>query len=219
MWNVTEGQGRRRWEAAGRPIVPSVVVDGTLVPILHVSQLAAAIGVGHDAVVDPTPLAWDIVSLLDAWCEHLPALSFEELIEPTASRGRSLRNLTVNAFHPIELLPAAWTSGRFDWDPDGDDEREARLEDADAVIGYARPIAASWTAFVLEVEDRLAEEDPAIASPRGEVTYSTLLASQRWHAAFHYRQLVEHLAPRGKALSGTLRVEALAGLDLPIEIW
>jgi hypothetical protein len=199
--------------------VPSAIVDGALVPILHVSQLAAAIGVSREAGGDPVALAWDIVSVLDAWCEHLPALSFGELIEATPSRERSLRNLTVNTFHPIELLPAAWATGRFDWDPDGDDQREARLREVDAVVGYARPIAASWTAFVLEVEHRLADDDPTVASPRGDVSYSTLLASQRWHAAFHYRQLVEHLAPRGKAVPGTLRVEALAGLELPAEIW
>ena len=34
---------------------------------------------------------------------------------------RSLRNLTVNVFHPFELLPTAFDEGRFDWDPDLDD--------------------------------------------------------------------------------------------------
>src|SRR5260221_4490387 len=39
-----DGEGARRWEAAGRPIVPSLVIDGSPRPILHVSQLAAWLG-------------------------------------------------------------------------------------------------------------------------------------------------------------------------------
>lgn len=189
-------------------------------PLLHVSQLASALGLRSSrSEVGSTALAWDIASILDSWCDHLRTLSFGEMVEPTPSRGRSLRNLTVNTFHPIELLPVAWTDGRFDWDPDGDEEREQALRDARAVVDHAARVAGSWSAFLLEHGDEMGAADPVVSSPRGDVTYSALLASQRWHAAYHYRQLLDVLAGRDKALAGTLRLEALADLDLPAEVF
>ena len=81
---------------------------------------------------------WDIAAILRAWCDHLQEAGFELVLEPTPSRGRTLRNLTVNVFHPLELLAGAGETGRFDWDPDLDEERERRLADAPALNAYAR---------------------------------------------------------------------------------
>jgi len=42
--NISEPHGNARWAAAGRPTVPSLLADGVARPILHVSQLAALLG-------------------------------------------------------------------------------------------------------------------------------------------------------------------------------
>jgi len=195
------------------------VLDGAVQPILHVSQLATALGLPAPAGATGPAAAWDLVGILDAWCRHLPSADWALLVAPTPSRGRSLRNLTVNTFHPIELLPGAWRTGAFDWDPEGDDERERALGDTDAVRSYAGRIAAGWNDFVLQVDNGLEERDPRVSSPRGEVPFSGVLASQRWHAAYHYRQVVEFLRLQDRALSDVLAVERLAAVGLPAEIY
>lgn len=163
--------------------------------------------------------AWDAVALLRAWLEHLRLLDWPLLVKPTPSRGRTLRELTVNVFHPFELLPAAWESGEFDWHPGRDAEREARLDSADAVRGFAQRAYDGWNVFLLETGDELDARDPAVASPRGTVAYSTLLTAQRWHAAFHYRQLRVFLEREGIETVDVLALEALGDLGLPAEVF
>lgn len=182
------------------------------------SQIAAALGLERADGSDPTALAWDISAILDAWAQHLDGLETQPVTAPTPSRGRSLRNLTVNTFHPIELLPAACERGVFPWNPDGDDDRERLLIDAAAVQAYAGRIAGLWAAFVLGAAGHL-EADLPVESPRGEVTVANLLASQRWHAAYHYRQLVAFLEASGRPPAGALIVEQLPGLGLPPEVF
>jgi hypothetical protein len=164
-------------------------------------------------------VAWDLVSILHAWRRHLTRLDWDAVIAPTPSRGRSLRNLTVNTFHPVDLLPAAWATGTFDWDPDRDEEREQALADVPALCSYAARIAGEWSNFVLETGDALGERGPIVSSPRGDLAFSDLLASQRWHAAYHYRQLVECLGARGVALDGAVAVEQLAEIGLPADVF
>jgi hypothetical protein len=112
------------------------------------------------------------------------------LTAPTQSRGRTLRNLTVNVFCPFELLPAAWATGEFPWEPERDDEQERALGD---VVAYADSIFAAWTSFVLE----FGGGDTTVTSPRGEISFSALLESQRDHVAFHLAQLVAFLGEQG----------------------
>jgi hypothetical protein len=181
---------------AGRPIVPSVVIDGTATPVLHVSQLAAALGLPAPPCSEPSRLAWETLPLLRAWLDRLRPLGDESLSAPTESRGRSPRNLTVNVFHPFELLPDAWESGQFPWEPERDDEREQALPRPSDVVAYAEGILADWTAFVLEHDDELGRRDPVVSSPRGDVRFSALLDSQLAHVAFHHDQLVAFLRSR-----------------------
>ena len=141
-------------------------------------------------------LAWDATGVLDAWLELIRPLDFATLTLPTPSRGRSLRNLTVNVFHPFELLPLAFEEGRFEWDPTLDDVREAPLEDAAAVAAYASDCFVTWHDWLLEHDGELGMRDPDVDSPRGTVTYRNLLASQRWHAAFHHGEAVTFLESR-----------------------
>jgi len=177
------------------------------------------LGLDAPAQLEVSRLAWDTAAVLDAWLSLVRQLDFETLTAPTPSRGRSLRNLTVNVFHPIELLPVAFDEGRFDWDPTLDDDREAPLDDATAVVGYASDRYVTWQDWLLEREADLLARDPEVDSPRGRVTYRNLLASQRWHAAFHYRQLGAFLESHGHDLGGALPLASLGDLDLPAQIF
>jgi len=116
----------------------------------------------------------------------------------------------VNAFHPVELLAAAWEKGRFDWDPELDEERERALTDGRALTAYAERATAAWHDFLLGAGD--APGDRPIATSRGELGFSELVRSQRWHAAYHYRQLVEFLRSRGVTVRGSARLAADIGL-------
>ncbi len=179
--------------------------------MLHVSQLATALGLPWQAPLPAEALAWDTVALLEAWAGGVAALDTEALLAPTPSRGRSLRNLTVNVHHPFELLPEAWAGGSFPWDPDRDGEREERLADAGAVHAYAAGITTRWAAFVAANGPGLGTHDPVVASPRGHARFSVLLDGQRWHAAFHLRQL-EHV-------TGARLLPSLGALALPTDVF
>lgn len=217
--NICEPDGGARWADTGRPIVPCLLVGGVASPILHVSQLAATLGLESPANLEVTRLAWDAAAVLDAWLKLIRPLDQETLTAPTPSRGRSLRNLTVNVFHPFELLPTAFETGRFDWDPTLDEDREASLQDAAAVVAYASDRHLAWQDWLRESESDLLARDPDITSPRGCVTFGNLLDSQRWHAAFHYRQLLAVLDGRGYDLTAARSLGSLDGLRLPAEIF
>ncbi len=110
--NIRDGaDGLQRWEAAGRPAVPALAVDDAVTTILHRSQIGALLGLETPDEGEVAALARDCGALLDAWTEHLGGLPFALLVAPTPSRGRSIRNLTVNVFHPFELLPGAPATG------------------------------------------------------------------------------------------------------------
>jgi hypothetical protein len=184
---------------AGRPLVPAIVVDGKTMPLLHVSQLAAALGL---AAPDPSPasrLALQTVPILESWLHSVRTLDFELLTAPTASRGRSLRNLTVNVFHPFELMPAAWDTSAFPWDPERDDEREALLTSTADVAAFAERALIEWTGFVRAEGSALDARDPLVSTPRGEVSFSALVDSQLRHAQFHHDQLGELIRDRADA--------------------
>jgi hypothetical protein len=209
-WNTAEPDGAARWTAVGRPALPAVAVDGAVTPLFHLSQLAAALGMSFGDGAAWAAAGWDIATILRAWASHLGELDFELALEPTPSRGRTLRNLTVNAFHPIELLVEAWETGRFDWNPDLDGERERVLAEGAALAAYAERIGGTWHDFLLASGD--SPGDKAVATSRGELAFADLVASQRWHAAYHYRQVVEFLRARGVALTEPVDVGAQVGL-------
>ena len=200
-------------------MIPSLVLDGGAIPILHRSPLAKLLDLPLADEAGATALAWDCAVLLDAWVDGIRDLAFAELVEPTRSRGRSLRNLTVNVFHPFELLPGALEEGDFPWDPDGDADREEPLTTAESVVEYAAERAAGWRWFLAGLGDRLDHDLPVVSSPRGEIGFADLLAQQRWHAAFHYRQLVAHRIETGRGLASPFVVHRLVGLRLPLAVF
>ena len=176
--------------------MPSLVVGRVITPILHVSQIAAALGLAAPLSPDPAGVVQATVPVLRSWLDHLQGLDWRMLTAPTESRGRSLRNLTVNVFHPFELLPAAWQTLSFPWEPERDDEREALLTSVDAVVAYGARIAAGWADFVLANAEELGRRDPVVVSPRGEARFSAVLGSQLEHAVFHHDQLIAFLRAR-----------------------
>jgi hypothetical protein len=207
--------GSRRWDELGRPPLPALVVDGEVTLLFHVSQISVALRLPGREGEEWIAAGWDIASILRAWCDHLQEAGFELALEPTPSRGRTLRNLTVNVFHPLELLAGAGETGRFDWDPDLDEERERRLADAPALNAYADGVAGLWHDFLLSSAE--APASMVVSTPRGELELSALVASQRWHAAYHYRQLVEFMRCRGVEVRGAVAVAA--DLGLPDEVF
>ena len=217
---IDGGEGQRRYVEAGSPIIPSLVVGGRTFPIMHPSQIASLLDLpGTESGVDSVRLGWDAVSILDNWVELLPQASWESLVAPTPSRGRSVRNLTVNTFRPFELLVKAWRSHTFRWYTGAADaERERPLVDHEKLAGFARGIMRRWEDFLMETGEELGE-DPEIESNRGMVPYSVIVRSQKWHAAFHHRQIVAFLRSEGVGLEGALDVEAFEDLELPREIY
>ncbi len=218
---VDGGEGQARYEESGSPIIPSLMVEGRMFPVLHPSQIASLLDLprpedGNDSV----RLAWDGVTILQSWIELLPSISWEQVSKPTPSRGRSVRNLTVNVFRPYELLPLAWRTRRFDWRTGEEDAKvERRLPAIESLESYARKILQGWEAFLMEVGDDLTADDPLIESNRGSAPYSVVLRSQRWHAAFHHRQIVDFLRSERLDLEGALDVEGIEDLDLPAQLY
>lgn len=199
--------------------MPSVQVEGVISPLLHVSQLRSLLGLSMPDYEDTVRYAYDTVPVLEAWIAHIETLDWELLNAPTPSRDRTLRELTVNVFHPFDLLPTAWSEGDFDWRPEDDPVREAALTTPEALADYARQILLRWNSFLLTENDRLETTNPNVTSPRGELTFSSLLASQRWHCSFHYRQMMYFLEPKGLVMPGAFRVESITDIDLPESVF
>ncbi|HEY7282333.1 MAG TPA: hypothetical protein VID47_12145, partial [Actinomycetota bacterium] len=189
-------------------------------------QLAPLLGLPEPSGLDTVRMAWDLAALCDAWAEAAAGVPEEivgrpmPLSTPDPSRTISVRDLVVNVFHPIALLPGAWSTGGLPWYPEERDEEIATgLPDADAVASYAEAGRGAWNIFMLDRdEDELAERNPTVSSPRGTVRFDALVASQRWHAAFHYRQLLYVLDGWGYPVPAPLDLATIAGLDLPAEI-
>ena len=177
--------------------------------MLHVSQLAEALGLTAPPGRSAAREGEEALVVLRAWVDALGAATWEALLVPTPARGRSLRNLTVNVFHPFELLPAAWTRGEFPWRPEDDRAREELLDGRDDLLAFAVGAADGWRGFL--AGDDVDGGDPVVESPRGPVSFSALVSFQRWHAAYHYRQLVHVL--------GVEAAPVLDGLALPLDVF
>lgn len=220
--NAMDGDaGQRRWEAAGRPIVPSLYLDGQVVPLHHPSQIASVLGSpATEDVSSVRRVAWDTVSIIDDFVELVRSATWEQILIPTPYRDRSTRNLTVNVFRPFQMLPESWDSHRFDWwGGEADLQQEALLRDKDALIGWATTIALDWRSFVLEHEDEISHEDPMIGSNKGDVPYSTLLVTHRYHSANHHRQVRDVLSRNGVAVGDRLRTESFSDIGLAPELY
>lgn len=218
---MDDGDGQRRWIDAGRPMIPSLLVDGEARPLHHPSQIPAMIG--SPAVEETSSarrVAWDTTTILEDFIELIRSATWEQLNIPTPFRDRSSRNLTVNVFRPFAMLPESWVSHRFDWwGGEADLQQEALLRDKDALIGFATDIFVAWQSFLLDHEDHIAASDPIIGSNKGDVPYSTLLLTHRFHSANHHRQIRDVLGRHGVDVSPRLRTENMHDIGLPPELY
>jgi glutaredoxin len=213
--NPTDPDGAVRWAALGRPRVPSLVLDGHTTALYHVSQAAALLGLATAESAQSLRLAWDIAAVLEAWSDDLAAISWQLMTTATRSRGRTVRNLTVNVHEPVRQLQVAWEHGQFVWDTDQDERRACALEDVSAVRSYAELATAEWIMFLADVGDQLGRPGHQVQAGEETLSFDALLDAQRFHAAFHYRQLRSFLAEWDAAPSGSLDVARLDGLRLP----
>lgn len=218
---IDGGEGERRYIEAGSPIIPTLLVDGRSFPVLHPVQMASVLDIPRtEGFPDTLRMAWDTVTILENWVEVLPQTTWELVLKPTPSRGRSIRNLTVNTFRPYELLREAWHTRRFDWYTGEEDaKQENRIDDLEGLEDYARSVLRSWEEFITSVGEELMVEDPLIASNRGDAPFSVVLGAQRWHTAFHHRQLLDFLRTECVNPRSVLDVEGFKDLALPEEVY
>jgi hypothetical protein len=223
--DIDDPQGRREWELAGRPLIPAVRIDGVTKSVLYPGQLAPLLGVPEPDRAVATRLAWDLVALADAWADAIQSVDAAvlhrdlPLSRPQPQRPMAIRDLLVNVLHPIALLADAWQTQRLEWFPEErDEEIAASLPDKPSATAYALRVSAALTSFVAEQSVQGFDANPLVWSPRGEVYYDRLLASQRWHAAFHYAQMVEVLGTWDAPLDNPYPLRTMPGLDLPASL-
>jgi hypothetical protein len=199
-----------------------MLVNGEAMPIIHPVQIRSILGMPADeAGPEPwLPMAWDIAAILDDWLRLLPLFSWEQLLAPTLSRGRNTRNLTVNVWRPIGLLPEAYDRHFFGWyTGEADLQVESYLHTPEEVVEYAQRGSSAWQGWLMEMTELPEVQDPFITSTRGDTTFSELLRLQRFHAAFHHRQITDFLETQGVAFDRRLDVGALPGIGLPDDLY
>lgn len=221
--NAIDGaEGQAMHDKLGNPPVPSLVVDGNSYSIGHVSQIASVLGLPMpESNVGTLRIGWDIVSILDSWISLIEPMTFEQMMTPTKSRGRSIRLLIVNTFHPISLLPGAWEHGTFEWHTaDADARREAALTNHDEVMEFARGCLYPFQSFLMSKDEELEKADPMVQTAiRGEMLFSVLMHAQRSHCAIHHRQIVDTMNSMGFSTENVLDVDGIADLTLPEELY
>ncbi|MPZ60985.1 MAG: hypothetical protein GEU93_06765 [Propionibacteriales bacterium] len=205
------------YEEMGSPYVPAIAVGERVTSILHFSQIASILELSAGSPASSQANAWDITSIQQSYVDLLPRLGWDAALEPTPARGRSVRNITVNAFHPFDLVREAWNTRDFPWfTGDADVAREQPLTSMEKLCGYALDHHQRWQNFVLETGEALDRADPVVSSPhKGDIPYSVLLESQRWHLAYHFRHLIDALRRHGADTADAIDVEML--VDLPKE--
>jgi hypothetical protein len=212
-------------------VLPALDIGGAVHALGHPSQAASLLGLAAEDAGDPVRLGWDLHRVLEAWLEAAALVPWDALLAPTPSRGRTPRELAVNTFVPVGLLPAALASGRFPWPGDpvtgepGDDALrahelglEAAIGDTAALRAFAEPILRAWGAFLLDEDALRAGAGRAVETPSGTLPYARLLDAQRLHAAQHLRQVTTAFAAAGLPVPA-FRPEAHAGLRLPARVY
>jgi hypothetical protein len=215
---------RERWQAAGSPPVPTLVVGGVAHALQYPSQAAELLGLETPpALRDARLVAWDLDALVEAWLDLARATPWEVLTAPGVVLGRTPLALTVDALVGVNAVTAALWTGWFHWpgNPEtgatGDAEISpyeasvvATIEDRDDLLAFAERVARGFRASLVEHDEPL-RGDPAspTLAVRGELTLVELLEAQRLHCAGHYRQ-----ATAAPGVVRTLDLTTLHGLVL-----
>jgi hypothetical protein len=219
---------RERWQAAGSPAVPTLVVDGVSYVLQHPSEAAVVLGLAPPDPGDAREVAWHIDAIASAWLELLETTTWDALLEPLPRLARTPLDLGVDSLVGVAALTQAFSTGWFHWpgNPDtgvtGDAAvvayQDAVVEAIDSrvdLVGFARPVAQAWRQALLDNDETL-RSDPLhpVRAPRGDLPWVRLLEAQRLHAAQHYRQATTFLSQRGLPVP-LLDLAQLQGLELP----
>lgn len=220
---------RERWEAAGSPAVPTLVVDGTPYVLQHPSDAGALLGLGAPpALGDARQVAWDIDEIVGAWLELLETTTWDALNDPLPRLARTPLDLGVDSLVGIAALTHSFSTGWFHWPGNPDtgvtgDAAVVGYQDAivksigsrDQLLDFAQPVAQAWRQALLD-DDEALRSDPLrpIRAPRGDLPWVRLLEAQRLHAAQHYRQATTFLSARGLPVPD-LDLADLQDLELP----
>lgn len=157
--------------------------------------------------------------LVDAWAALVRGLDPPLLVAPTASRSRTSAELALNVLNPFDLMPAAWETGDMPWYPEHDGERAAAISHAE-LVDWSSAVAIRWSGFVGSSTETLAQPAREIDSPRGVFEWGPLISAQRWHAAFHYRQVTAFLEDEAVPLPpGAVPLAELVTVDLPEDVF
>ena len=92
---------------------------------------------------------------------------------------------------PFRVAPAGVVERRVPLAPGGRRRSRETTREPGGPARLAVLAAEGWQSFL--EEGQLARSDRIVESPRGAVRFSALVSFQRWHAAYHYRQLVHVL--------------------------
>jgi hypothetical protein len=161
-----------------------------------------------------------LLDLCERWIEVIRDVPFEALRQPTGSRERDIRNLTVNVFRPISYLPGAWATGEFHWyTGEADLQQEAFLRTSAEVVEFAQGVFFAFSSFLLDHGDELSDRSLLVTGNRGEMAYADLLQTQRFHAAFHLRQIIDHLREADVKHVPELPEVVVAEIGLPANLY
>jgi hypothetical protein len=214
---------RERWQAAGSPPVPTLVVGGVAHVLQHPAQAAELLGLATPpALRDARQVAWDLDTLVDAWLQLARATPWDVLTAPGVVLDRTPLALTVDALVGVAAVTAALWTGWFHWpgNPEtgatGDAEIGpyeasvvATIHDRDDLLAFVERIARGFRSSLVEQDALLQVPTTPVLAVRGDLTLVELLEAQRLHCAGHYRQATA--APRVVA---TLDLTSLHGLVL-----
>jgi hypothetical protein len=206
---MTWPEGRLRWEAAGSPPVPAVVLDGVAHSFLTIAQLARHLDLAGADDPGPDPYG-DVERLLRSWSDCVRATPWAVLVEtipaPTA-RPRTPRFITLWMVRRCDRLLDAWDCGDFAYAPYDHPETDAATKDL--LLTMADRVIERWSGF------RPDGDRPIREKRAGDMPFSELVAFQRIQVAYQYRQLVDFLRPRVAGLPETIDLRTLEGLRLP----
>jgi len=191
-----------------------------VVSFQHPSQLASLLQLDVGDAQPATAVAFSLLDVLERWIGVITDVPFHSLLEPTLSRGRNIRNLTVNVYRPIRMLPVSYKDSQFNWfTNEADLQQESFLRDTAAVVAFANEIYGEFANFVLEQGEELSQHDPQLDGNRGAMRFSELLVTQRFHAAFHYRQIVDFFDTGGYGPKPALPEMIVQEIGLPKNLY
>jgi hypothetical protein len=193
--------------------VPAAALGERRIPIFHVDQLRAFLGLppGEDS-----PPYQALVAALERVLEGVERAQLqvpaEHFRRPTPNRGRDIAELVFNIHDPIALMRDALDSGRFEWDTTSDFERSRHFSGSDDLAAFCRAVRLEWftRASIVDAEASAL----TVETERGDLTNQQVLEAQAQHAGRHLRQIYVFLRELGIEPTQELQ----AGDILPIDL-